>query len=69
MFYLKIYFCYLYKKQSEKVRKVSNEALQKRIKKAEKIHNNKFLTWLYWLFMDKDYVEYKEKLVQKSYSV
>lgn len=69
MFYLKIYFCYLYKKRSEKVRKVSNEALQKRIKKAEKIHNNKFLTWLYWLFMDKDYVEYKEKLVQKSYSV
>lgn len=52
------------KVETKRVPNLSDEALQKRIRKAKKVHNNKFLNGFISLFMDKDYAEYKEKLMQ-----
>ena len=52
------------KVETKRVPKLSDEALQKRIRKAEKVHNNKFLNGFIGLFFAEGYTEYKENLMR-----
>lgn len=52
------------KHEARRVPKLSDETLQKRIRQAEKIHENKFLNGFIGLFLAKEYSEYKNKLMQ-----
>ena len=55
---------YSLKMERKRVPKLSDEDLEKRIKQAEKVHNNKFLNGFIGLFFNKEYAEYKENLMQ-----
>ncbi|KAF1302539.1 hypothetical protein IV487_11045 [Enterococcus saccharolyticus] len=52
------------KHEEKRVPSLSDEALQKRISQAEKIHGNKFLNGFIGLFFAKGYTAYKEQLMQ-----
>lgn len=51
------------KVETKRVLNLSDEALQKRIRQAEKIHGNKVLNGFIGLFLNKEYTEYKDKLM------
>lgn len=51
------------KTEQKRVAKLSDETLQKRIRQAEKIHGNKVLNGFIGLFLNKEYTEYKDKLM------